>query len=186
MMAFIVGATLLFLMSGIYHTLDHGPTREIVQRLDHAAIWVLIVGTFTPVMVVLTRGRMRRVVIISAWTVAMSCALLKTLFFTQIPEWIGLAFYIGFAWMGASYFVRMFRRAGLVTVGLMLGGGVSYTLGAVLEFARAPLLIPNVLGPHELFHLTIVLGVVLHWLSLHTLMTRTTPMDVALAAAQPA
>ena len=170
LMAFIGGAVLLLMMSGIYHALEPGSARDLAQRLDHAAIWTLIVGTFTPIVVVTFRGVSRKVMVTSIWAVAIAGGVLKTVFFTEIPEWVGLVFYVGFGWLGAIYCIRLARKGGWASSVLCLAGGVSYTTGAVLEFARTPLIIPQILGPHELFHITIVLGVVLHWACLTTLM----------------
>ena len=127
-------------------------------------------GTFTPIAVVIFDGRKRKVMLISIWPVALIGVVLKTLYFDVIPEWVGLIFYIGFAWLGAFYFAGMIRLSGWPSVIWCLAGGFFYTTGAVLEFARVPLLIPGVLGPHEIFHLAIVMGVLLHWICLENLM----------------
>lgn len=170
--AFVLAAALLLGLSGVYHSLPPGPARDMAQRFDHGAIWTLIVGTFTPIVVVILRGRLRSLTIILIWTIAIAGVVLKTVFFHEISEWVGLVFYVGLGWMGALSCVGLARQAGWSTVALCLAGGISYTVGAVLEFARTPIVIVGVLGPHEVFHIAIVLGVALHWVLLATLMRR--------------
>ena len=172
LLAFVVGAGILFLMSGTYHALPPGETREFVRRLDHAAIWLLIVGTFTPFIFVLFEGVLQRAILVVAWTVALVGVILKIFFFDSISEWVGLVFYIAFGWVGVGYMRNLTRAIGWIGPTLVLGGGVFYTLGAVMEFARIPVIVPDVVGPHELFHAAIVMGVICHWSCLLLLMRK--------------
>ncbi|RME16373.1 MAG: DNA-binding protein, partial [Bdellovibrio sp.] len=91
----------LFSMSGVYHLLDpKGAPRMVFQRLDHAGIWVLIAGTFTPLHVIAMRGFWRWGVVLSVWTLAITGLTLEVVFFQTIPEWLILLFFLGFGWVG--------------------------------------------------------------------------------------
>jgi hemolysin III len=169
---FLAGAVALLLCSSAYHSVGPGPTRELIQRFDHAAIWGLIVGTLTPIVIVILKGWARKLSLVGMWALAFAFIALKTLFFEEISEWVGLAMYVGFAWVGALFFFRLGRDWGWGPVAWCLAGGVSYTGGAILEYTRSPVIIPGVFGPHEVFHLAIVLGIVLHWVTLAELMRR--------------
>lgn len=160
---FAVGAVVLLMASATYHALPEGSARDMFQRLDHAAIWVLIAGTFTPVTYMTIRGRTRVLLLAGAWIFAVVGVVGKLFFFNDIPEWVALTFYIGFGWLGVLTTVGLRRLGGWRFVVIMLGGGVSYTVGALLEFARTPIVVESVVGPHELFHLAVVIGVGLHW-----------------------
>lgn len=155
---------LLLTVSGIYHTLPHDtPARALLQRCDHAAIFALIAGTFTAGHAILFRGIWRWGMITLIWTLAAVGILLKTVFFEHVSEALGLAFYLGMGWIGLLSGFKVLRVYGWPLLLPLIGGGLAYTIGAVLEFARWPDLAPGLLGPHELFHLCVLLGVACHW-----------------------
>jgi channel protein (hemolysin III family) len=160
--AFAVVAQLA--LSGVFHLLAPDTTgRAVLKRLDHAAIFVLIAATFTPVHAILFRGPWRWGMLSGIWTAAVTGLTLKTVFFDSLPEWLGLALYLGLGWMGGLSMFALARRYGLRFIRLLVAGGVAYTVGAVIDFAGAPPLIPGVIAGHELFHVAVLAGVSLHW-----------------------
>ena len=118
---------------------------------------------FTAGHAILFRGLWRWGMIGLVWSLALVGAVLKLFFFAQVSEAAGLTFYLGMGWIGLASAVRIHRRYGWALLGPLFGGGAAYTVGAVLEFCRWPTLAPGVLGPHELFHLCVLLGVACHW-----------------------
>ncbi len=164
-LAVFVGAVVvLFVASGTYHLLEPGGTaREVLRRIDHAAIFILIAGTFTPVHIFAFRGAWRWGVLSLVWTGAIVGIVLKSVFFTNFPESLWLAAYLGVGWVGLVSLVKLGRDRGWSRVRLLFWGGVVYSMGAGLEFARLPTVIPHVVGPHELFHLAVVVAVAIHW-----------------------
>lgn len=155
----------LFSMSGVYHLLEvGGEPRAVLQRLDHAAIWVLIAGTFTPIHTILFRGAWRWGILLLVWAIAITGLVLEVVFFSSIPEWLTLIFYLGLGWIGFLTAWRFSRQFGERSVHLLWLGGVFYSIGAVLEFQRWPILISGVIGPHEIFHLFVIAGAWTHWL----------------------
>jgi len=162
---FVFSAIFLLSMSGVYHLLDHGGAgREVLRRLDHAGIWVLIAGTFTAMHVLAFRGwGMRWGVLLGVWTVAITGLVLKTIFFHELPEWVGLLFYLGLGWVGALT-ARGLRRAACDDARrLLIWGGVAYSVGAIVQAVGWPTVVPGVVGPHELFHLAVLAGLGFHW-----------------------
>lgn len=159
----VFASVFLLSMSGTYHLLDQHAGREVMRRLDHAAIFVLIAGTFTPCHVLLFRRFWRWGGLAIIWVAAINGIVFKTIFFHDIPEWLGLAFYLALGWMGLFSGSLIIRRYGLTFVRPLLYGALAYTFGAVLEFLRWPVLIEGVLGPHELFHLAVLAGLGWHW-----------------------
>ncbi len=153
----------LLTMSGVYHLLPTGPARDVLQRLDHAAIFVLIAGTFTPIHVILFRGGWRWGPLFLVWLFAVLGIVLKTMFFSQIPEAVGISMYLGMGWMGAASGVLAWYQRGFAFILPLLSGSVVYSAGTVFEFVHQPILIPGVVGPHELFHLMVLGGMAFHW-----------------------
>jgi channel protein (hemolysin III family) len=161
---FAFSGVFLLSTSGVYHLLTPGRGgRAVLQRLDHSAIFVLIAGTFTPVHGILFRGWLRWLPLFLIWSAAATGITLKTIFFNDVSEWFGLALYLGLGWIGVASGVLLYSRFGYAFVRPLLWGALAYTLGAVLEFQRWPIVIPRVLHAHELFHLAVLTGLFCHW-----------------------
>ncbi len=161
---YLFGVLFLFAMSGVYHLLEPGGgARAVLRRIDHAAIWILIASSFTAIHIILFDGIERWGVLSIVWILAITGLTLKTIFFHEISEGSGLFFYMILGWLGVITGYQLIHRAGMVAGKLLIFGGISYSLGAVCEFARFPVLVPRVIGPHELFHLAVMGGAALHW-----------------------
>jgi channel protein (hemolysin III family) len=161
---FIVSVIFALAMSGVFHLLTPGTSgREILQRLDHAGIFFLIAATFTPLHLVLFKGIARWGILALVWICAITGLTLKTIFFHEIPEGLGLTLYLSLGWVGALSAILLFRRFGFHFIKPLLYGSLAYTVGATVDFIRAPILIAGVLGPHEIFHVGVLLGIGFHW-----------------------
>jgi hemolysin III len=159
-----VAMIFLFSMSGVYHFLNREIFAKIVfQRLDHAAIWTMVAGTFTPLHAILFRGPWRWGVLAFIWTVAITGLVLKTIFFKEIAIWLSLSFYLGLGWIGVLSFWKFSKVYGLKKNRQIVFGGLCYTIGALIEFAQWPTLVPGVIGPHEIFHVFVIMGAAYHW-----------------------
>jgi channel protein (hemolysin III family) len=164
LVVYVAGIVFALAMSGIFHLLDpEGAARAVLRRLDHAGIFFLIAATYTPIHVIQFHGVMRWGVLGFVWTFAITGIVLKAVFFDRIPEWAGLALYLGLGWVGIISLVRLRRKYGWSPLGPLVWGALAYTIGATLEFLRRPDLIPGVVGPHELFHLFVLAGVTWHF-----------------------
>jgi channel protein (hemolysin III family) len=161
---FAFSCVLLLSLSGVYHLLAPGTAgREVLKRLDHAAIFALIAGSFTPVHAILFRGAWRWGMLAGIWGAAIAGLTLKTINFVATPEWAGLLMFLGLGWMGAISVVALARRYSLRFVRPLIWGGLAYTAGAVAEFLRWPQLLPGIVGPHEIFHVAVLAGIAWHW-----------------------
>lgn len=167
----------LLSMSGVYHLLPRGGTArdEVFARLDHGAIFVLIAATFTPIQVILFRGCGRWLPLLILWAVAATAIPFKMVYFTTFPEWLGLVLYLGMGWLGASTGAVLWIRYGGAFVRPLLWGGISYTVGALLDFINWPVVIDGVLGPHELFHVAVLFGVGFCWVFVYRIANGMTP-----------
>ncbi|HEY6528889.1 MAG TPA: hemolysin III family protein [Cellvibrionaceae bacterium] len=154
----------LFSMSGVYHSLAHtGDARAVLQRLDHAAIWVLIAGTFTPIHIILFRGPWRWLILSTVWGIGLLGLIIEAIYFTSFPQWLITSLFLGLGWMGALTGYK-FRKsyAGESMKGLVLGG-IFYSVGALCDFLQWPNIWPSYIGGHDIFHVFVILGAMSHW-----------------------
>ncbi len=162
----LFGAAVLMLLgiSGTYHAFELGSApRAVFQRLDHAFIWILIAGTFTPVHVILFRGAWRWGMLALIWTCAITGLVLKTVFFADFGGAFGLALYLALGWMGVVSAVKIWQMYGRRATHLLLGGGLLYSVGGAVSVAEMPVVIPHYVGPHELFHVAVLAALYAHW-----------------------
>ena len=132
LIVFCAGAVFLLSISGIYHLLSPiGATREIVRRLDHAAIFILIAASFSPGHTILFRGWGRAGALVLIWSVAFLGIALKMIYFHEMSTWLGLGLYLGMGWLGIFSSVSLWRRYGFVFVQPLLWGGSWRTRWAV-------------------------------------------------------
>jgi channel protein (hemolysin III family) len=155
---------LLLSLSGVYHMMVRGgPAHGVLGRLDSGAIFVLIAGTFTPAHGILFRGELRWVPLVLIWAAAVTGITFKTVYYSDLAEWLGLTFYLALGWLGGLSVVLLWRRFGFAFVRPLLLGGVAYSVGATMEFLGWLVVVPGVVHAHELFHLAVLAGALLHY-----------------------
>ena len=147
----------MFLASGTYHAASE-PWKSGLRRVDHAAIYVLIAGTFTPLVAHMVHGPSRLWLLGTVWTMAAAGVTLKLAFFGALPEWFDITLYLCMGWYGLVPAIPVIRARRYDVLGWMFFGGLSYTAGALCELFRWPVLIPRVLGGHEAFHVAVIIG----------------------------
>lgn len=154
----------LMSMSGIYHMMvDGGAAHTVMCRLDHSAIFILFAGTFTPTHSILFRGWRRYGPLAFIWVGAIAGITLKTVFFDSVPQWLGLALYLGLGSVGVISGVMIYRRYGAGLIAPLACGAVAYTAGGIAGFLGWPILIARVIEGHEVFHLAVLAGAISHW-----------------------
>jgi hemolysin III len=132
------------------------------DQLDHAGIFILIAGSYTPVAWNLLEGRFRWGTLVAVWSAA---AIGTVYFLTQgvCSMFWSTSFYLTMGWGAVICYVEMSRvRSQRVLFPLMLGG-ILYTVGAVINLMHWPVLHPGVLGPHEIFHFFVMGGSLAHF-----------------------
>lgn len=180
---FVFCCVFLLSMSGVYHLLDHGSTgHTVLQRLDHAGIFAVIAGSFTPIHWLLFTGWARWGVLLAIWVLAIAGISLKVIFFNDIPEGLGLASYLALGWIGLASGITLWHRFGFTLIEPLVFSGIAYTTGALLEFLRWPTLIPGVLGPHELLHVGVIAGIAFHFQFLFRVLDRIAPRNSSASA----
>ncbi len=161
---FAFAVLLLLTMSFIYHMMEVGGTaREVMLRLDVAAIFVLIAGTFTAVHGILFHDWRRWAVILLIWTIAITGITLRTIFFHNIPAVVGTGIFLAMGWIGAFSCWLLWKEYHWRAVVPMALGGLLYTVGAIINASNRLVLIENVWGPHESFHLLVLAALGVHF-----------------------
>jgi hemolysin III len=138
--------------SALYHRPTWQPrARSWLARLDHAGVYLLIAGTYTPVCLLVMSGGWRKVVLTIVWSGAGAAILLK-LFWVRSPKWLAALIALSLGWVAAAAFSQLLKlqMPGLL---LLVAGGLLYSAGAIVYARRRPDPVPLVFGYHELFHL---------------------------------
>ena len=143
--------------SALYHRITWSPrVRPWLRRVDHAGIYLLIAGSYTPVGLLALHGVLQRVVLGVVWAGAAASILMKFLW-VNAPKWLAAVIGIALGWVGVAAMPELWRTAGVAAVALLAAGGLAYTAGALVYALRRPDPVPHVFGYHELFHaLTLV------------------------------
>jgi hemolysin III len=143
--------------SALYHRVTWSPrVRPWMRRVDHAGIYLLIAGTYTPVGLLCLHGAVQRAVLGIVWTGAAAAVLLKFAW-VGAPKWLAAAIGLALGWVGVAALPQVLRSAGGAAVALLAAGGLAYTAGAIVYAVRRPDPAPAVFGYHEVFHaLTLV------------------------------
>ena len=161
----IFGASLvlLYTTSGIYHLLNASERGlAFLRRLDHMMIYVLIAGTYTPLCLVLLRGRLGISLLVLVWTIAV-IGILQKLLWMHAPRWFSTVLYLGMGWAALAVAKPVLDAAPLGFVIWILAGGVFYTIGAIVYATKWPDPAPGVFGFHEIWHLFVMAGSFSHY-----------------------
>jgi len=161
----VYGASLILLYSAstLYHWLPLPPRGEdMLRRLDHVAIFVLIAGSYTPVCLVTLRGGWGWSVFGVVWGLALLGLVLK-LFFDHLPRWPSTALYVGMGWMAVVAIVPLVQTLPVGGMMWLATGGLLYTLGAVVYAVEWPNPVARVFEFHEVFHVLVLAGSITHF-----------------------
>jgi len=160
---FVTCALLLFTVSAVMHRNGGARRTEIVlTRMDHASIFLLIAGTYTPFSLMLLDGHDRVVLLCIAWSGA-ALGIAFRLFYPNAPRWVYTPVYLALGWAAVLFAGDFARYPGKVVVVLLAAGGLAYTVGALVYALRRPNPFPAWFGFHEVFHLLTVVAFAAHY-----------------------
>jgi channel protein (hemolysin III family) len=158
---FATGCAFMLALSGCFHLLPRGSeARYLLHMADHAAIFVLIASTFTPIHAILFRGPGRWGVLTAVWTIALAGSFYKVLYFDSVPQGQGFTLYLAFGWLGLASAIALVQRFGYAFVMPLMAGAVVYTVGAVADYVEWPVAL---IGAHGFFHIAVLIALALHW-----------------------
>lgn len=154
----------LFLASSLYHALKKEENDlSVWRKLDHIAIFFMIAGTYTPVTYLYLSGYWRWVIIIIQWIMVLGGFFFK-FFYLNAPRYLYTSIYLVMGWVGIIALKMFLSTMPPEVLFLIVSGGLSFTIGAVIYMLKKPKIIPG-FGFHEIFHLFILLGASLHYLA---------------------
>jgi hemolysin III len=155
----------LFATSALYHRITWPPTgRGRMRRLDHAMIFVLIAGTYTPLAVLVLSASSAAAVLVVAWGAALAGGGLQFAW-SAAPRWVTALLCVAVGWVALATLPELSHAVGPVAIALLVGGGALYTLGAVTYALRRPDPAPTVFGYHEVFHALVIGAALLHFVA---------------------
>ena len=159
---FGLSLVLLYLASGIYHSYN-GSEKVIkkLKKLDHSMIYVLIAGSYTPMCLMVLEGQQRVVILSVIWGIALF-GILSKIFIPGIPRVLYTLFYLMMGWMVIFFIGDVYSSIPQGGFLLLLFGGILYSIGGIIYMIKKPNF-SKVLGFHELFHLFILGGSLLHY-----------------------
>lgn len=157
-LVFGLSMVVLYTVSSIYHLGTWQGRRERVLRaFDHANIFLLIAGTYTPICVNVLTGGLRVTMLVLIWGLA-ALGIGSVLFTMHLPRWIMTGLYIGMGWVALIAMPEIVRQLPLPATLLLGAGGLLYTIGGVIYALRRPNPLPRIFGFHEIFHLFVIAG----------------------------
>ncbi|TML60298.1 MAG: hypothetical protein E6G18_06585 [Actinobacteria bacterium] len=152
--------------SALYHRVTWTPrVRLWMRRIDHAGIYLLIAGTYTPVSLLVLRGAWRPVVLTVVWAGATAAIVLKFVW-VRAPKWLAAAIGLALGWVAVIALPQLIVHLHPAAVALLIVGGLAYTAGAVVYARRRPDPAPAVFGYHELFHALTIVGVACQYVAI--------------------
>jgi len=159
---FTLTSMLLFGVSAVYHRFTWGPrAKRLLKRFDHANIFLLIAGTYTPIALVGLEPAKATLLLALVWSGAL-LGIVFRVFWVGAPRWLYTPLYVLLGW-GALIYIGDLFAADVAMMTLVLVGGVLYTAGALVYALKRPNPWRGRFGFHEIFHTCTVLAFLCQW-----------------------
>ena len=164
---FGVTAVMLFGTSAVYHRGTWSPrTAAVLRRLDHANIFLIIAGTYTPLAVMLLPQRTAAILLGIVWSGAL-LGLVARVLWMGAPRWLYVPVYVALGSVAVGYIPQFAASGGAAVAWLVASGGVAYIVGAVVYGTKFPDPSPRWFGFHEIFHALTVVGFTCHTVAIY-------------------
>lgn len=163
----IYGVSLIFLFSAsaTYHMVRvKDKALEIFRKIDHAAIYLLIAGTYTPFCVNAFTGFWQWGMLSIIWFLALIGILVKV-FYIRAPRWLNAGIYLVMGWPSIAAIGQMLAALPVSVIGWLVAGSVLYTLGAIVYITKIFNFAPGVFGFHEMWHIFVMLAAAAHFVA---------------------
>jgi hemolysin III len=161
---YFASSILLFGNSALYHRFRWKPfTKKLLKRIDHANIFLLIAGTYTPISVSALPQEKGTLLLWLVWSIALLGVGFRV-FWINAPRWLYVPMYLGLGWIASLYVVDFFN-VNWVMMTLVIVGGLFYSIGAVIYGLKRPNPSPKHFGFHEIFHALTVAAFFCHWVA---------------------
>ena len=169
MTVFMLSMILLYMASTLYHTFDvNQKVNRRLKKFDHMMISVLIAGSYTPVCLIVLKGKTGIILLSIVWAIAVAGILIKA-FWVYCPKWVSSVLYIGMGWTCVLAFTQILNNMSPAAFGWLLAGGIIYTAGGVIYALKLPLFNNRHknFGSHEIFHLFVMGGSACHFVVMY-------------------
>lgn len=163
LLAYTICLALCASASTLYHSV-HKSGSELAPYLllDHIGIYLLIAGSYTPIAWTLLRGPWRYGTLVFAWASA-SLGITMHSAWDGLPNWLTTGFYLMMGWGSVVSYNELTRRLPGRILRPILLGGAFYSVGAIIHLIQWPILWPGVIEAHEIFHVFVVAGSIVHY-----------------------
>ena len=159
---FAVTSVVLFTTSATYHLGAWVPrAKAILRRMDHTNIFLIIAGTYTPLSLLLLPPDQATVLLSVVWGGAIAGVLIRN-FWLSAPRWVYVPIYVALGW-AAVFYLPGFAGGGALILGLIIAGGLLYSVGAAVYATKWPRLSPRWFGFHEVFHSLTIAAFLAHF-----------------------
>lgn len=163
---FVLTACALFGISALYHRGNWDLRRAaLLRRLDHANIFLIIAGSYTPLSILLLSPHDATLLLAGVWIGALAGVAFRV-FWLGAPRWLYTPCYVLLGWAAMFYLPEFWRAGGPAVVSLILAGGVFYSVGGVIYALKRPNPSPRWFGFHEIFHALTIAGFISHYLAI--------------------
>jgi hemolysin III len=159
-----ISLTLLFLASGLYHSIKANPNAMLkLRKFDHSAIYLLIAGTYTPICFNMFTGFWKWGMLGIVWGLALVGIGVK-IFFIKAPRWVTAGVYIFMGWLSIFGIQEILAALPVGAIIWLAAGGIIFTMGAVVYITKTMDFVPGVFGFHEVWHIFVILGALAHFI----------------------
>jgi hemolysin III len=163
---FTISACALFGVSALYHRGTWGPRGEaILRRLDHANIFLIIAGSYTPLTILLLPHGKQQALLWFVWAGALAGIAFRV-FWVGAPRWLYTPCYIALGWAAVFFLPDFMRAGGIAVLVLVVTGGLLYSAGAVIYGTKRPNPWPRWFGFHEVFHSLTLAAFIVHYVGI--------------------
>ncbi len=166
---YAVSLILLYAASTTYHTFDLSEKQNtVLKKIDHMMIFILIAGSYTPICLLVLKGRVGIVLLSIVWSIAIVGILIKA-FWVFCPKWVSSLLYISMGWTCVLAFTQILNSMSKAAFGWLLAGGIIYTIGGVIYALKLPIFNSRHknFGSHEIFHLFVMGGSACHFVVMY-------------------
>lgn len=161
----------MFGISSLYHRVTWTPNQRAQwKKLDHAGIYLMIAGTFTPVTLLGLGPESAKPLLITVW-VFVAFGILQSIFFVNLPKAVSALFYLVMGYLITPFMPELYQSIGSVSSGLIISGGVTYSIGAIFYALKRPVLNPHIFSYHEIFHIFVNAGAIQHFIVVNSLIS---------------
>ncbi len=160
---------LLYAASTTYHTFDISrKVNTVLKKIDHMMISVLIAGSYTPICLIVLKGKTGIILLSIVWGIAILGILIKA-FWVYCPKWVSSVLYIGMGWTCVLAFTQILNSMSPAAFGWLLAGGLIYTAGGIIYALKVPIFNSKHknFGSHEIFHLFVMGGSACHFIVMY-------------------